>query len=98
MFAGLKVAGFCIFTIFVLTTSARHRNLNVFTKFLVPETLLRFRDVVVAKVKIVTCPALETKYSSSIKKDKIVPTTLLMFIFTLQENFAYIIIREPNVL
>ena len=48
MFAGHKVVCYCNITIFVVATPSRHRDLNIFRIFLVPEALLRWRVVVVA--------------------------------------------------
>ena len=59
MFSSLKVVGFCFFTIFVVATPSRHRYLNIFRFFFVPEALLRCRVVFVSKLNIVACPALE---------------------------------------
>ena len=59
MVAGLKVVGFCFFTIFVVATPSRHRYLNIFRFFFVPEALLRCRVVFVSKLNIVAYPALE---------------------------------------
>ena len=57
--SSLKVVGQCSITIFNMATPFRHRHLNV-CRFcsLVLEALLRCRNVVVAKLKIVACPAL----------------------------------------
>ena len=51
MLSGLKVVGFCIFTVFVVATPFRHRNLNIFRIFSWPEALLDCHVVVVAKLK-----------------------------------------------
>ena len=48
MFSGQKVVCYCNITIFVVATSSRHRDLNIFRIFLVPRALQYY---VVPKLK-----------------------------------------------
>ena len=60
MFSGLKVVGFTIATIFVVSTQStvcRHRDHNIFQIFPVPEALLCCRVVIVAKLKHCRLPS-----------------------------------------
>ena len=51
MCSGHRVVCYCNVTIFIVITPYRHRYLNIFLIFSVPETLLHCRVVVVAKLK-----------------------------------------------
>ena len=65
MFSGLKVVGFCTFTIFVVATPSRHQDLNIFRIFSCPwgsVTLSRYHIVVVAKLKYCRLPSSDNHY------------------------------------